>query len=178
MELIPKHVLRASSLTERTYNIYNLIIMSRQKAHNGNKLLDLDFKKFYKNETTFTLDEYVKKIKEIFNVLDKYGAPIYKDHMVEHIIDQAMSPNIELKTEVNICRFLHSSTFVKYSMYLYMVVAILYPSTNPSSSRFRKSGIFTTGRGDRIIVRGGRFNVLGRVRGHGGRDGRVRGGHS
>ena len=110
-------------------------------------------------------------------MLDKYGAPIYKDHMVEHLLDQTMSPNTELNTEVNICRLSHSFTFVKYSMYLSMVVAILYPSTNPSSSHFRKSGIYATGRGERIIVRGGRFNVLGSVRGHGGRDGRVRGGH-
>ena len=45
LELIPKHGLRSPSVTERTCNIYKLIMMSRQKAHKGNKFLDLNLKK-------------------------------------------------------------------------------------------------------------------------------------
>ena len=64
-----------------------------------------DLKKiFYKNETTFTFEKYVTKVKEIFYVLDKYGVPLYEEKMVDHILDQIISPNIELKTEFNICR--------------------------------------------------------------------------
>ena len=33
---------------------------------------------FYKNETTFTFEKYVIKLKGIFNVLEKYGVPLYK----------------------------------------------------------------------------------------------------
>ena len=42
---------------------------------------------FYKNETTFTFDKYVTKCKGIFNVLEKYGVPLYEDQMVENILD-------------------------------------------------------------------------------------------
>ena len=33
-------------------------------------------------------------------MLDKYGVPLYEEQMFEHILDQIMSPNTELKTEV------------------------------------------------------------------------------
>ena len=33
---------------------------------------------FYKNETPFTFEKYVTKLKGIFNVLEKYGVPLYK----------------------------------------------------------------------------------------------------
>ena len=96
--------------------------------------------------------------------------------MVEHLIDHIMSPNTELKTEINICRSSHLSTFIKVSTYLSTVFARLYPSANPSSVRFRKCNIYAAGRGDRVYGRGGRFN--GRVcgRGCGGRGGQGRGG--
>ena len=48
---------------------------------------------FYKNETNFTVEKYVTKLKEIFNVLGKYGVPLYEEYMVEHLLDQIMSPN-------------------------------------------------------------------------------------
>ena len=58
----------------------------------------------YKNETTFTFDRYIPKLKEILNVLKKYGVSLYEEQMVNNILDYIMSPIIELKTEVNICR--------------------------------------------------------------------------
>ena len=85
-----------------------------------------------------------------------------------------MSPNIELKTEVNNFRSSHSSTFVKASTYLSTVVARLYPSANPSSGCFRKRSIYAAGRGDRGGRRGGFFNGRGCGRGCGERGGRGR----
>ena len=39
-----------------------------------------DIKKiFHKNETTFTFEKYVAKLKGNFNVLRKYGAPLYEE---------------------------------------------------------------------------------------------------
>ena len=75
--------------------------------------------------------------------------------MVEHLLYQIMSPNTDLKTEVNICRSSHSSTFVKESTYLSTVVSRLYPYTNPSLGLFRKRSIYSAGRGDRGGGRGG-----------------------
>ena len=101
-------------------------MMTIKKAHEWEKTARYDLKKiFYKNETEFTFEKYVTKIKGIFNVLDKYGILLYEEHMVEHLIDQIISPNKELNTEVNICRFSHSSKFIKESMYLSTVVTIL-----------------------------------------------------
>ena len=59
-------------------------------------------KTFYNNETTFTFEKYVTKLKGIFNVLGKHGDLLYEDQMVENILDQIMSPNTYLKTEVNV----------------------------------------------------------------------------
>ena len=101
----------------------------------------------YNNETNFTFEKYFTKLKGIFNVLGKYGVPLYEDQMVEYLLDQIMSPNTEFNTEVNICSSSHLSKFVKESIYLSTVIARLYPSDNPSSGRFRKRSIYSDGRG-------------------------------
>ena len=97
-------------------------------------------------------------------MLGKYGVPLYKEQMVEHLLDQIMSPDTYLKIEVNICRSSHSSTFVKSSTYLPTVFVRLYPSANTSSGRFRKLSIYYDGRGDRGGGGGGIFNIRGRGR--------------
>ena len=33
---------------------------------------------FYKNENTFTFEEYVTNIEGVFNVLERYGVSLYK----------------------------------------------------------------------------------------------------
>ena len=48
---------------------------------------------FYKNETTSTFEKYDTKLKGIFNVLDKYGVPLYTEQIVEHLLYHVMSPN-------------------------------------------------------------------------------------
>ena len=47
----------------------------------------------YKNETNFIFKKYVTKLKGIFNMLDKYDVSLYKEQMVEHLLDQIMPPN-------------------------------------------------------------------------------------
>ena len=64
-----------------------------------NKVTRADLKKiFYNNETTLTFEKYVTKLKGILNVLEKYGVPLYEEHMVEHLLDQIMEPNRALNT--------------------------------------------------------------------------------
>ena len=36
------------------------------------------WKIFYKNETTFTFEKYITKLKDLFNMLEKYGVPLYE----------------------------------------------------------------------------------------------------
>ena len=85
----------------------------------------------YNNETTFTLEKYVTKLKGIFNMLEKYGVTLYEEQMVKHLLNHIISLNTELKTELIICRSSHLSTFVKASTYLSTVIKKLYPSANP-----------------------------------------------
>ena len=58
-----------------------------------------------------------------------------------------------------------------------MVVTRISPTTNPSSDRFRKRGIYSTGPGDHSSGRDGRFNGRRRSRRCNVRGGRGRGGH-
>ena len=51
---------------------------------------------FYNNETIFKFVKYVTRLKGFFNVLVKYGVPLYEKNMVENLLDQIMSPNTEL----------------------------------------------------------------------------------
>ena len=124
-----------------------------------------DLKKiFYKNETTFKFDKYVTKLKGFFNVLERYGVPLYEEHMDEHLLENIISPNTELKIEVNIFRSSHLSRFFRTPTYLSTVVARLYPYVNPSPGCFRNIIMYATGPGDRDRGRGENFDSRGRVR--------------
>ena len=45
----------------------------------------------YKNETSFTFEKCVTKLKGIFNMFEKYGVPLYEEQMVECLLDHIMS---------------------------------------------------------------------------------------
>ena len=47
---------------------------------------------FYRNETTFSLDKYVTKMKQTFNVLDNYNVPLYEEDKVGQILDNINCP--------------------------------------------------------------------------------------
>ena len=51
------------------------------------------------------------------------------------------------------------------------VVAIIYPSTNPSSDRFRKGSIYAAGHRYHVSGRGGQGRVIHIQKGHGWRTG-------
>lgn len=131
-------------------------------------------KLFYRNESTFSFEKYVTKLKHIFNILERYKVPLYEEEKVKHLLDKINCPNAELKTEVSICRAQHATTFEDATTYLATVVSRIFPTGNPSSGRFRSRrsvNAIRGGRGGR--GRGGRGR--GRGRGRGGRGGR---GHS
>ena len=48
---------------------------------------------FYNNENNFTLEKYVKNVKGVFNVMEKYSLLVYEDQMVNYLLNQIMSPN-------------------------------------------------------------------------------------
>ena len=67
-----------------------------------------------------------------------YAFPLSEEKKVEPLMGNIASPKTELKTEVNIFRSPHSSSFFKAPTYVSTWVAKLYPSNNPFSGRLRK----------------------------------------
>ena len=91
---------------------------------------------FYRNETTFSLEKYVTKTKQKFNLLQNYNSPIYKVEKFRQPLDKINSPNKDFKTEVNICVSNHSATFETDYIYLSTVISRLLPATQQSSRRY------------------------------------------
>ena len=64
------------------------------KGARRKKVIRSDLKEiFYNNETTFTFEKYITKLKDIFNMLEKYGVPLYEEQMVNNLPGQIVSPN-------------------------------------------------------------------------------------
>ena len=87
---------------------------------------------FYRNETTFSIENYVTKMKQTLNVLDNYNITLYEDEKVRKLLDNINCPTKYLKTEVNICRSSHIYSFKKSSTYLPTVLSCLLPPTQIS----------------------------------------------
>ena len=84
---------------------------------------------FYRNETTFSFKKYVTNMKQTFNVIENYNVPLYDEDKFRQLLDNINCTNNDLKTEVNICRSIHSSSFGTVSAYLSIVISRLFPST-------------------------------------------------
>ena len=129
-----------------------------------------DLKKlFYRNETTFSFEKYVTKLKHIFNVMDRYAMPLYEKDKVDHLLEQINCPDAEIKMQVSICRSSHARTFEQAATYMATEIARIFPDSQPGSGRYRgkrKVSAFRRGGG-----RGGRGHG-GRGGGRGGRGGR------
>ena len=41
---------------------------------------------FYKNENNLSFEKYITKINGVFNVLGKYGFPLYEKQMVDNLL--------------------------------------------------------------------------------------------
>ena len=78
---------------------------------------------FYRNETTLSFEKYVTNMKQTFNVLDNYNVPLYEEDKFRQLLDNINCPKNDFKTEVNICRYIHSDSFEKASTYLSRVIS-------------------------------------------------------
>ena len=92
-------------------------------------------------------------MKQTFNVIYTYNVTLYEDDKVRQLLDYINFPNNDLKTDVTICRSIHSASFYTAFAYLSTVISLLLPSTQPSSGKYvriRKSNSSgRVGRGDR-----------------------------
>ena len=57
----------------------------------------------YYNESTFTFEKYVTRLKKNFNVLEKYSKKIEKDDKVEYLLNNCHCNDYEFQNEVTIC---------------------------------------------------------------------------
>ena len=44
-------------------------------------------KTLYKNETNFTFENQVIKMKAMFNIIEKYGVTFYEEYKADHLLD-------------------------------------------------------------------------------------------
>lgn len=124
-------------------------------------------KLYYRNESTFSFERYVTKLKRIFNVLETYGVPMYEEQKVQYLLDKVQCPNNELKTEVRIFRSSHSRTFDEASIYIATVVSRIFPTNNPSSGRYNNRNVYHISRGVNNGSNGGRGGRFGHNNGQG-----------
>ena len=104
------------------------------------------------NETTFSFDNYVTKMKQLINVLENFNISLYKDDKFMQLLDNINCPKTDLETEVNICRSSHSASFDTASTYISTVISRLLTETQPSSGRCgRRMQVNSSGR----VLRGG-----------------------
>ena len=87
---------------------------------------------FYMNKTTFSFDNYITNMKQTFNMINNYNAPLYAEDKFRQLLDNINFPNKCFKTEVNICRYIHIDTFETASTYLSTVISRIFPATQPS----------------------------------------------
>ena len=128
---------------------------------------------FYKNETTFSFEKYVTKMKECHDVLMKYGKPKYESDKISDLLDKINCTDAEVKTHVSIVRNT-CTTFATAATEMATHISRIFPSSHPSSGRYKKRKIASLG-GGRGRGRGGGRGGQGRGRGGRGRGGGGRG---
>ena len=99
---------------------------------------DLD-KLFYRNESTFSFNKFVTKLKEGFNTLEQYGVPVHEENKAKMLMEKVQYSNQELKSEVILCRSKHNN-FSDAATYLQTAVTRIFPTYQPSSGRYGKRG--------------------------------------
>lgn len=98
---------------------------------------------FYKHEYTFSFEKYCTTLVNHFNVMEKYGFPIYEKDKVDMLFDKIQNTNSEFQREVTVCRAT-CNKFEEAVTYLKTAVARLFPSTGTKGGR--NSNISATGK--------------------------------
>ena len=72
----------------------------------------------YRNKTTFSIDKYITRNKQTYNVLENYNVPLYEEDKVGQLLDNINCPNHYLKFDVKINRYIHSASLETAFRYL------------------------------------------------------------
>ena len=82
-------------------------------------------KAFYKHEGTFTFEKFATILQDAFEVLAKYGEPVYEREKLKLLFTKSLNNHPDFKQEINICRQ-HYHTFEEAITYLKTVVSRLF----------------------------------------------------
>lgn len=93
---------------------------------------------FYKNESSFSFERYINRLKKSFDTLEKYGVPIYEEDKVKYLLDKIQSTHSEVRTQVSICRSSHAGSFIEASTYMSKEISRIFPGSNVNSANFQK----------------------------------------
>jgi len=108
----------------------------RRKEEARSKLRNV----YYKHEGTFPFEKFVTNLYDAFQVLEKYGEPVYEREKLRLLFTKSQNAHPEFKLEVNICRSQYS-TFTSAVEYLKTVVARLFPDVAKPKSRRNVSSV-------------------------------------
>jgi len=97
---------------------------------------------FYKHEGTFTFERFATNLYDAFQVLEKYGEPLYENEKLRLLLSKSQNNHPEFKQEIIICRQQYN-TFSDAVTYLKTVVARLFLDVPKSRPRRNISSITT-----------------------------------
>ena len=109
----------------------------------------------YRNESTFSFEKYVTRLKKNFNVLEKKSKELDEDDKVEYLLENCRCNDREFQNEVTVCRATKATTFDEAATYMQTQINRLFPQTELRSRYTRKIRSAQRGRG-RDRGRGGR----------------------
>jgi len=89
---------------------------------------------FYKHEASFPFEKFITALNDAFQVLDKYGEPLYETEKLRLLITKCQNAHQEFKQEVLTCRS-RCGTFIEAVTYLKTVIARLFPELTRGRSR-------------------------------------------
>jgi len=89
---------------------------------------------YYKHVGTFTFEKFVTKLYDAFQILEKYGEPLYEEEKLRLLFTKSQNAHPEFKQEIVICRS-KCLSFTSAVIYLKTVVARLFPDVVKPKSR-------------------------------------------
>jgi len=102
----------------------------RRKEEARSKLKNI----YYKHVGTYTFEKFVTNLYDAFQILEKYGEPLYKEEKLRLLFTKSQNAHPEFKQEIVICRR-QCSTFASAVIYLKTGVSRLFPDVVKPKSR-------------------------------------------
>ena len=97
---------------------------------------------FYRHEGTFSFEKFATNLYDAFQILEKYGKPLYEDEKLRLLFSKCQNNHPEFKQEIIICRQQYES-FAEAVTYMKTVVSRLFLEVSKPRARRNVSSIGT-----------------------------------